>query len=119
MRIERKRSLQRLIDSRKDGQIKIITGIRRCGKSYLLGVLYHDYLLHNGVSPEQIIMLELDNDINIRYRNPIELGAYLRQKARDKRKYYYILHDEIQKAEKIDNTKLPNGSKIYRTYMSM
>lgn len=57
MKIERKRNLQRLIDSRKNGQIKIITGIRRCGKSYLLGVLYRDYLLQEGVAPEQIVML--------------------------------------------------------------
>ena len=63
MRIERKRYLQRLINSRKNGQIKIITGVRRCGKSYLLGVLYRDYLLHDGVLPEQIITLELDNHI--------------------------------------------------------
>lgn len=55
MRIERKRNLQKLIDSRKNGQIKIITGIRRCGKSYLLGVLYRDYLLQEGIAPEQII----------------------------------------------------------------
>ena len=76
MKIERKRYLQRLIDSRKNGQIKIITGVRRCGKSYLLGVLYRDYLLQEGVSPDQIISIELDNDINVRYRNPLELGAH-------------------------------------------
>ena len=75
MRIERKRYLQRLVNSRKNGQIKIITGVRRCGKSYLLGVLYRDYLLQDGILPEQIITLELDNDINARYRNPLELGV--------------------------------------------
>ena len=83
MKIERKRNLQRLINSRKNGQIKIITGVRRCGKSYLLGVLYRDYLLQEGVMPEQIITLELDNDINARYRNPLELGSYLRDKVSD------------------------------------
>ena len=95
MRIERKRNLQRLINSRKNGQIKIITGIRRCGKSYLLGVLYRDYLLQEGVTPEQIITLELDNDVNARYRNPMELGAYLRQMVGDTSKDYYILLDEL------------------------
>lgn len=114
MRIERKRNLQRLIASRKNGQIKIITGIRRCGKSYLLGVLYRDYLLQEGVVPEHIITLELDNDINARYRNPLELGSYLRQMVHDPTEDYYILLDEIQMVESIDNPYLPqnSGSKI-------
>ena len=95
MRIERKRNLQRLINSRQNGQIKIITGVRRCGKSYLLGVLYRDYLLQDGVLPEQIISIELDNDINIRYRNPLELGNYIRDRVSDKKTDYYILLDEL------------------------
>ena len=114
MRIERKRYLQRLVNSRKNGQIKIITGVRRCGKSYLLGVLYRDYLLQDGILPEQIITLELDNDINARYRNPLELGAYLREKVADTGTDYYIMLDEIQMVEPIDNPYLPkeSGSKI-------
>ncbi|NLO00376.1 MAG: AAA family ATPase [Bacteroidales bacterium] len=83
------------MDSRKNGQIKIITGIRRCGKSYLLSVLYRDYLLSEGVKPEQIITLELDNDLNARYRNPLELGAYLRKMVENTTKDLYILLDEI------------------------
>ena len=110
MRIERKRDLQRLINSRRNGQIKIITGIRRCGKSYLLGILYRDYLLHEGVPPEQIVTLELDNDINARYRNPLELGTYLREKVSDTAKEFYILLDEIQMVETVDNPYLPKGS---------
>lgn len=66
MRIERTRSLNRLISNHGNGQIKIITGIRRCGKSYLLGVLFRDYLLQTGVPADQIITLELDNDLNAR-----------------------------------------------------
>lgn len=66
MRIERTRSLNRLISNRGNGQIKIITGIRHCGKSYLLGVLFRDYLLQTGVPADQIITLELDNDLNAR-----------------------------------------------------
>lgn len=66
MRIERTRSLNRLISNRGNGQINIITGIRRCGKSYLLGVLFRDYLLQTGVPADQIITLELDNDLNAR-----------------------------------------------------
>lgn len=114
MKIERKRILQRLINSRKNGQIKIITGVRRCGKSYLLGVLYREYLLQEGVQPEQIITLELDNDINIRYRNPLELGAYLRDIVSNTEKEYYILLDEIQMVEAINNSYLPKdtGAKV-------
>lgn len=66
MRIERTRSLNRLISNRGNGQIKIITGIRRYGKSYLLGVLFRDYLLQTGVPADQIITLELDNGLNAR-----------------------------------------------------
>ena len=83
MKIERKRHLQRLVNSRKNGQIKIITGIRRCGKSYLLNVLYREYLLQEGIKPEQIIAIELDNDAAIRLRNPLELSAHLRQAVQD------------------------------------
>ena len=119
MRIERKRNLQRLVNSRKNGQIKIITGVRRCGKSYLLGVLYRDYLLQSGVLPEQIISVELDNDINFRYRNPLELGSYLREKVSDTDKDYYILLDEIQMVETIDNPYLPKGSESKITFVDV
>lgn len=119
MRIERKRNLQRLIDCRKNGQIKIITGIRRCGKSYLLGVLYRDYLLREGVAPERIITLELDNDINAQYRNPLKLGAFLRQMVSDTTKEYYILLDEIQMVETIDNPHLPKESASKITFVDV
>lgn len=119
MRIERKRNLQKLINSRQNGQIKIITGVRRCGKSYLLGVLYRDYLMQDGVLPEQIISIELDNDINIRYRNPLELGNYLRDRVSDKKTDYYILLDEIQMVESIDNPFLPKGSGAKITFVDV
>ena len=114
MKIERKRHLQRLINSRKNGQIKIITGIRRCGKSYLLNVLYREYLLQEGIKPEQIIAIELDNDIAIRLRNPLELSSHLRQAVQDTNTEYYIMLDEIQMVETIDNPYLPKetGAKI-------
>lgn len=119
MKIERKRNLQRLIDSRNNGQIKIITGIRRCGKSYLLGVLYRDYLLQEGIAPEQIITLELDNDINVRYRNPLELGTYLRQMVADTTKDFYILLDEIQMVESISNPYLPQETASQITFVDV
>lgn len=119
MRIERKRNLQKLINSRQNGQIKIITGVRRCGKSYLLGVLYRDYLMQEGVLPEQIISIELDNYMNIRYRNPLELGNYLRDRVSDKKTDYYILLDEIQMVESIDNPFLPKGSGAKITFVDV
>ena len=119
MRIERKRNLQKLIDSRKNGQIKIVTGIRRCGKSYLLGVLYRDYLLQDGVPADQIIIIELDNDINARYRNPLELGEHLRKIVEDTSKEYYILLDEIQMVESIENPYLPKGSDAKITFVDV
>ena len=119
MRIERKRNLKKLINSRQNGQIKIITGVRRCGKSYLLGVLYRDYLMQEGVLPEQIISIELDNDINIRYRNPLELGNYLRDRVSDKKTDYYILLDEIQMVESVDNPFLPKGSGVKITFVDV
>lgn len=119
MKIERNRYLQKLINSRKNGQVKIITGVRRCGKSYLLSVLYRDYLLQEGVLPEQIITVELDNDINVRYRNPLELGAYLREKVVNTEKDYYILLDEIQMVESIKNPYLPKESDSKITFVDV
>lgn len=119
MKIERNRYLQKLINSRKNGLVKIITGVRRCGKSYLLSVLYRDYLLQEGVLPEQIITVELDNDINVRYRNPLELGAYLREKVANTEKDYYILLDEIQMVESIKNPYMPKESDSKITFVDV
>lgn len=110
MKIERKRYLQRLVNSRWNGQIKIITGIRRCGKSFLLNTLFREYLIQEGITEDQIIMLELDNDMNARYRNPLQLGDYLREKTGDKSKSFYVLLDEIQMVESIPNPYLPKGT---------
>ena len=76
--IERKLYLDQLIAKKDNGLIKVITGIRRCGKSYLLFEIYHQYLKSIGVDDDHIIELALDDDENIRYRNPIELGKYIR-----------------------------------------
>ena len=73
MEVQRPRYLNQLIDKKDNGRVKIITGIRRCGKSYLLFELYRKYLLSIGVNENQIITIALDALINIKYRNPIEL----------------------------------------------
>ncbi len=111
--------MERLVNSRDNGQVKVVTGVRRSGKSYLLNVLYRDYLLAEGVSPEQIIMLELDNDTNIRYRNPLELGKYLRELVSDTSQHFYVLLDEIQMVEQIANPHMPKGEGAPITFVDV
>ena len=72
--IERKKYLEKLISKKENGLVKVITGIRRSGKSYLLFNIYKNYLKFIGVEDDCIIALALDDDENIKYRNPIELG---------------------------------------------
>ena len=84
--------LSRLIDKKENGLIKVITGIRRCGKSYLLFYLFRDYLISSGVKEEQIISIALDDDICEQYRNPDELSKYIRSK---------IVNKEIQMSDPI------------------
>lgn len=101
--IARDQYLQQLISKKENGLIKVITGIRRCGKSYLLFEIYRQYLKSIGVDDEHIIELALDDDENIRFRNPLELGKYIRSLLVDKDKIYYIFLDEIQKVKTIKN----------------
>ena len=103
MEVQRPRYLNQLIDKKDNGRVKIITGIRRCGKSYLLFELYRKYLLSSEVSENQIIMIALDSLKNIKYRNPIELDDYLRDTIQDNGRKYYIFIDEIQFVEEISN----------------
>lgn len=79
MEIKRDRYLKKLINSQWDGQVKVITGIRRCGKSYLLRNLFKNYLSEQGVKAEQILSIELDLTKHIRFRNPLELSAHVRK----------------------------------------
>lgn len=101
--IERKKYLEKLIEKKENGLVKVITGIRRCGKSYLLFKIYKNYLTSVGVEEDCIIALALDDDENIRYRNPLELGKYIRSQASDSSKQYYVFLDEIQKVVTIQN----------------
>ncbi|MBR2957339.1 MAG: ATP-binding protein [Clostridia bacterium] len=94
--IERKRYLDELIAKKENGSVKIITGIRRCGKSFLLFEIYYNYLLSIGVDEEHIITLALDDDANREYRDPDKLSAFLHGKITDKENMYYILLDEVQ-----------------------
>lgn len=94
--IDRERYLKKIVDYMWDGQIKVITGIRRCGKSTLLFHLFYDYLLKNGSRAENIIMLELDKRKFAKFRNPVVLAEYVESQIKDRRKKYYLFIDEIQ-----------------------
>lgn len=93
--IKRDLYLEKLINRKENGLIKILTGIRRCGKSYLLDPLYKNYLIQTGVEEDHIIKLELDREENKKYLDSHELNEYIKSKVKDK-KMYYILLDEIQ-----------------------
>lgn len=93
--IKRDLYLDRLINRKENGLIKVVTGIRRCGKSYLLDPLFKNYLLDNGVKEDHIIKLELDKKENEKYLDADELNNYIKSKIVDKDMYYIIL-DEIQ-----------------------
>ena len=94
--IKRDLYLDQLINKMNNGLIKIITGIRRSGKSYLLFNIFKNYLLENGVKEENIINLSLDDDRFREYRNPDNLSSYLYSKISNKAEKYYILLDEVQ-----------------------
>lgn len=94
--IKRDLYLNQLINKKENGLIKIVTGIRRCGKSYLLFKIFHNHLLECGVKEENIITLALDDDLNCEYRNPDKLSEFLHSKITNKTEMFYILLDEVQ-----------------------
>lgn len=112
MEIKRDSYLEQLISYRFDGLVKVITGIRRCGKSYLLKNIYRDYLIDNGVKEEQIITIELDLAKDIKYRNPLILSSYVREKVEKSKDEYYLFVDEIQMSDEVANPYNPDGKKI-------
>lgn len=103
MEFARAEYIEKLVAKKHNGRIKVITGIRRCGKSYLLFKLFVNYLHQNNVHDNQIVQLALDEIGNAKYRNPIELDAYLRSQIERTSTQYYILIDEIQFVAEIKN----------------
>ena len=104
----REQYLKEIISKKDNGRIKIITGLRRSGKSVLLFQLYREWLLGEGVKKDQIIALALDILENARYRNPLELDKYVRDHMVDPKKRYYIFMDEIQFVSEIQNPYVDN-----------
>lgn len=112
MEIKRDRYLNKLISYMWDGQVKVITGIRRCGKSYLMKKLFRDYLISTGVADDRIIDLSLDSTIDVRYRNPLELAKFVRAKVEGKSGQFYLFVDEIQMSDEVANPYNSDGKKI-------
>ena len=112
MHINRDRYLKMLKDFAWDGQVKVITGIRRCGKSYLLNNIYRQYLEESGVNPQNIISVALDLTKNVKYRNPLELAEFARNAVEGKKDNYYLFIDEIQMSDEVPNPYNPDGKRI-------
>lgn len=102
MKIERSIYLKKLIDRQHNGMIKVITGVRRCGKSYLVFNLFYDYLKSQGVDNDHIIMVNLESRRNIKLRNPDSLLDYIDSRMHDDN-MYYILLDEVQLVDEFED----------------
>ena len=103
MVIQREQYVAELLRKRWNGKVKIITGIRRCGKSFLLSTLYKQYLLDEGVSEDCFVEIALDRKAHIKYRNPNELYDFVLSQTQDTTKRYYVFIDEIQLSVKVRN----------------
>ncbi|HJJ54452.1 MAG TPA: AAA family ATPase, partial [Methanocorpusculum sp.] len=95
MEIKRDRYLTELIERKHNTLIKIVTGIRRCGKSYLLFTLFYRHLIETGTKPDHIITLNLEDLENKQYHNPETLLAFIKNRITDQEQYYILL-DEVQ-----------------------
>ena len=95
MEIKRDTYLQQLIERKDNGMIKVITGIRRCGKSFLLFTIFKRYLLENGIDVDHIIEIALDGIENEELRDPKVCFKYIKDAMKDDGKYYLLL-DEVQ-----------------------
>ena len=98
MKINRPTYLKRLIDGRNNGIIKIVTGLRRCGKSYLLFTLFHDWLVDNGIEASKVIRIALDDVRNMKYLDPVALVEHVAELTKGDGEYVVML-DEVQLVE--------------------
>ncbi len=114
MVIHRPTYLNKLISKMNNGMIKVITGIRRCGKSFLLFELFYNYLLENGIQEDCIIKIALDDLENEALLDPHKLSKYISERIQDPSKYYYVLLDEIQFA--ITREELKNKDSYVKLY---
>ena len=104
MIIEREQYVNELFSKRWNGKVKIITGIRRCGKSFLLSVLYKNKLLNEGTAEDEFVEISLDRKSHLKFRNPEILFEFVVSRTQDPNKRYYVFIDEIQLSYKIKNS---------------
>lgn len=104
MIIERNDYVNQLIAKRWNGKVKIITGIRRSGKSFLLSTLFKNKMIKEGASADDFINIDLDRKTNVKYRNPNALYDYIIERTGDSNKRFYVIIDEIQLSYKVKNT---------------
>lgn len=104
MDIQRTEYVEQLFAMSWNGRVKIITGIRRCGKSYLLSHLYKQFLMGRGVEEECFVVVDLEDKANVAYRNPNTLYDYVMEQCKNKDRKYYVFIDEIQRCYKVKNT---------------
>ncbi len=109
--IERNVYLNKLIESKENGFPKVITGIRRCGKSYLLEEIYKKYLIDSGVNEKNIIIIDLEEEENYEYYDPINLSNHILDLC-DNDKMNYVFIDEIQNVVSIINPVFTDGKHI-------
>ena len=100
--MNRDRYLQKLVRKMHNGMVKVVTGLRRSGKTYLLFTLFYDYLLKNGVQEDHVIHIALDDFANREFRNPDALYRYVKSRIADD-KMYYILLDEVQMVSEFED----------------
>ena len=108
MVIDRQRYLDKLISHMNNGLIKVITGIRRCGKTYLLFEIFYNYLLEQGVPKEKIIAVSLDDEEYAEFTDPHKLNEYIKSRLTYSDQNYYVFIDEAQYAITKEEMKNPD-----------
>lgn len=103
MIFERQQFVNQLIEHKNNQMIKVITGIRRCGKSFLLFKLFYNHLISSGIASDHIICIRLDNRLDAELRNPDKCLAYILSRITDKDAHYYLLIDEVQKMDEFED----------------
>ncbi len=106
MTILRDKYIEQLVSKSWNGRVKIITGLRRCGKSFLLNTLFRNHLLGSGVAEDEIISIDLEKKSDAKFRNPIILLDHVLSRTGDMGKKYYVFIDEIQMSLKVRDPEL-------------